>query len=182
LLHGTGADEHDLINLGKAIAPNANLLSVRGLVSENGMARFFKRYPDGTFDEESIVTNVNQLAEWLMVARDHYGFDCNQLVAVGFSNGANTAEAMLLMHPELLSGVVAFGATKPFAGRPYSPNLSGKRVWIANGEHDPYAPLAKTQAFVSELTELGAEAVILQHSGGHNIVLEHVQEINRQLS
>ena len=39
LLHGTGADEHDLLPLGHALAPGAALLSPRGKVDENGMSR-----------------------------------------------------------------------------------------------------------------------------------------------
>ncbi|MEN9715184.1 MAG: hypothetical protein RJA35_651, partial [Actinomycetota bacterium] len=63
LLHGTGADERDLLGLGKALDPEANLLSPRGLVVADGMSRFFLRYPDGRFDEAGIVSNANELAE-----------------------------------------------------------------------------------------------------------------------
>ena len=38
LLHGTGADEHDLIPLGEMLAPGAALLSPRGKVLEDGHA------------------------------------------------------------------------------------------------------------------------------------------------
>ncbi|MEK9986972.1 MAG: hypothetical protein VW601_00645, partial [Aquiluna sp.] len=94
LLHGTGADEHDLIPLGERLTPNSNLLSPRGLVNENGMNRFFQRTPSGEFVEASVIQAASEMAEFLDAASDEYGF-----VACGFSNGANTALATLIRHP-----------------------------------------------------------------------------------
>src|ERR1044072_6512033 len=50
LLHGTGGDENDLIQLGQMLAPDVGLLSPRGTVNENGAARFFRRHAEGVFD------------------------------------------------------------------------------------------------------------------------------------
>jgi len=41
LLHGTGGNENDLLPLGRAIDPDASLLSPRGKVLENGARDFF---------------------------------------------------------------------------------------------------------------------------------------------
>jgi phospholipase/carboxylesterase len=181
LLHGTGADEFDLLSLGKAIDPEANLLSPRGLVDENGMNRFFVRYPDGSFDEESIKENVDELAAFILKASEEYGFDLEKLVAVGFSNGANTAGALLCLHPETVSAIVAFGTTKAFAVSPTNPDLRGKRVFIANGELDPYSPPDRTQQMIAEFEGFGAEVLVLMHPGGHQISPEHVRTISEAL-
>lgn len=108
LLHGTGADEYDLLNLGKALDPHANLLSPRGMYLESGMNRFFERYPDGTFNEVSIAENTDELARFLAAAVSHYGFRADQVWAAGFSNGANAAAALLMLHPASLRGIVSF--------------------------------------------------------------------------
>ena len=50
LLHGTGADERNLIPVTNAIAPDATVLSIRGNDSENGMNRYFKRLGEGNYD------------------------------------------------------------------------------------------------------------------------------------
>ena len=181
LLHGTGADEFDLLNLGKAIDPEANLLSPRGLVSENGMNRFFVRYPDGSFDENSIVENVDELAAFVRKASVHYGFNLEKLVAVGFSNGANTAGALLTLHPDTCSAIVAFGTTKAFTESPTQPDLRGKKVFIANGEIDPYSPSEKTDQMIAEFEGFGAEVTLLMHPGGHQISSQHVEEISKAL-
>lgn len=182
LLHGTGADEHDLLSLGKALDPSANLLSPRGLVVESSMSRFFLRYPDGRFDEAGIVRAVDELADFIEVAAEEYGFDDKKVFAVGFSNGANAAGALLLLHPESVAGIAAFGTTKSFVEPRSGVNLAGKRVWIANGVTDEYSPADRTAAMVSEFKSLGAEVQLMMHPGGHEIVMKHIQQIHRNLT
>ena len=182
LLHGTGADEHDLLSLGKTLDPSANLLSPRGLVVESSMSRFFLRYPDGRVDEPGLILAVDELADFIAVAAEEYGFDAKKVFAVGFSNGANAAGALLLMHPESIAGVAAFGTTKSFVESPSTPNLKGKRVWIANGACDEYSPADRTDAMVAEFKSLGAEVQVMVHPGGHEIVMKHIQQIHRYLT
>lgn len=177
LLHGTGADEFDLLNLGKAIDSEANILSPRGLVDENGMNRFFIRFPDGSFDESSIKENVDELASFVRKASVHYGFSLENVVAVGFSNGANTAGALLQLHPDTVCAIVAFGTTKAFETSPTTPDLRGKRVFIANGEVDGYSPPDKTTQMIAEFEGFGAEVTLMMHPGGHQISSEHVQAV-----
>ena len=180
LLHGTGADEHDLLRLGAALMPEASILSPRGMVNENGMNRFFERRPDGTFVQESVLQAVDELNEFLASARAEYGID-GGLMGVGFSNGANAAAALQVIHPDQLSGAVMFGSTKPLEVVPEA-DLTGKRLWIANGVNDPYAPEAVTEAWVAQLKNMGASVRWLSHPGGHQISPAHMQEISRELA
>ena len=182
LLHGTGADEFDLLGLGRELDPHANILSPRGMVVLEGMNRFFVRNSDGTFDENSIIKNVRKLAQFILAAQAHYGFDLSKLYAVGFSNGANAAGALLLLHPELLAGIVAFGTTKSFIETPSAPDLSGKKVWIANGELDDYSPAQRTEDMIAEFKRLGAKVKLLMHPGGHTISIEHIMQIRSELA
>lgn len=181
LLHGTGADEFDLLPLGKALDPQASRLSPRGMYLESGMNRFFERYPDGTFNEESIDQAVDELADFVSVAVQHYGLEGKEIVAAGFSNGANTAAALLLRHPELLSAAVLFGSTRPYKNPPSS-NLTDKRVWLANGDRDPYAPVAVSEQWVEQLRALGVEVDWLRHPGGHQISPDHLAVISAALA
>jgi phospholipase/carboxylesterase len=176
LLHGTGADEHDLIGLGNALDSDASLLSPRGMFVEAGMNRFFERRSDGSFVQESVVQAAKELKDFVACAVAEYEIS-GEIIAVGFSNGGNTAAAITLLHPEVLAGAVMFGSTKPLESVP-SVDLAGKRLWIANGIQDPYAPEAVTAKWVAELEALGATASWLSHPGGHQISPAHIQQIS----
>jgi phospholipase/carboxylesterase len=165
LLHGTGGDEHDLLPLREHLAPGAPVLSPRGTVLENGMPRFFRRHAEGVLDEDDLRERVDELAEFVTAtAPEHTG----RWWAVGFSNGANAASALLLRHPDLLAGAVLLAAMVPFA-EPPAVDLTGRRVAVSNGRRDPLVPAAQTGVLVAQLRERGAEVAELPHDGGHGI-------------
>lgn len=168
LLHGTGADEHDLIPLADAILPGANVLSLRGDVDENGMPRFFRRFAEGVFDLEDVALRAEKLARFVPKAAAQYGFDPSQAVAVGFSNGANIAAATLLLHPNTFNQAVLMRAMVTI--RPVkTPDLSGKKVLLCSGRTDSIVP----NEDVSELAEMfrtaGAEVTHAWAESGHRL-------------
>src|SRR3954468_3667290 len=134
LLHGTGGDENDLLPLGQTIAPGAALLSPRGKVLEHGMPRFFRRLSEGVFDEDDVRRRANELADFVEAAAKHYSIGAP--VAVGYSNGANIAAAMLLLRPDVLAGALLLRAMVPLSEPPHAV-LSGKPVLIVSGPHAP---------------------------------------------
>ncbi len=68
LLHGTGGNERDLLDLGAAVAPGARLLGVRGQVLEAGMPRFFRRLAEGVFDEAFTYSDGSRQRRFLLAA------------------------------------------------------------------------------------------------------------------
>ena len=168
LLHGTGGDEHDLLPLRDHLSPGAAVLSVRGTVLENGMPRFFRRLREGVFDEDDLRRQADDLAKFVVTASEAYGIPDRSLVAVGFSNGANIASAIMLRRPELLAGAVLLAAMVPYA-EPPAADLSGTLVIISNGARDPMITTQVTQLLASQLSERGAEVIELPHPGGHQI-------------
>jgi phospholipase/carboxylesterase len=168
LLHGTGGNEHDLLPLRDELSPGAAVLSVRGTVLENGMPRFFRRLSEGVFDEEDLRRRANDLAEFVRTASAAYRIEERSLVAVGFSNGANIASALLLERPGVLAAGVLLSAMVPFA-RPPAADLSGTLIVISNGIRDPMIPATMSRQLATQLRERGGEVVELPHPGGHQI-------------
>jgi predicted esterase len=181
LLHGSGADEHDLLSLGRELDPRANILSPRGAVSQQGMTRFFEYEPDFTPSRESLLQEVGKLADFLELASQRYDFQLESVVTVGFSNGSHAGGALLLLRPDLMQALVAFGTTQVLTELAQEPDLQGKQVFIANGEQDHYSPEAKTIAMIAQFEGFGAEVSLLMHPGGHQISGDHVRFIASEL-
>jgi phospholipase/carboxylesterase len=170
LLHGTGGDEHDLLSLREHLAPDAPVLSPRGSVSEYGMARFFRRLREGVFDEDDLRLRADELAAFLIAAEHKYGVAAGSWLAVGFSNGANMASALLLRHPESLAGAVLLAAMVPFQSEePRDHALAGKKVLIVNGTKDPMATPEQTSQLANQLRRRDAEVELLTFEGGHTV-------------
>jgi predicted esterase len=168
VLHGTGGDENDLLPLAREIAPRDNLLSPRGQVLEDGMPRFFRRLDIGVFDEEDLTRRALDLGRFVRAAAGRYGFDPSRVRALGYSNGANTAAALLLLDPDLLSGAALLRALLPLTP-PQPPDLSGKSVFIAAGRRDPYAPVERVEALKTRLHEAGADVDLRWSDRGHEL-------------
>jgi phospholipase/carboxylesterase len=166
LLHGTGGDENDLIDLGRAVAPGSALLSPRGQVLENGMPRFFRRLAEGVFDEADVKRRADELADFVIAARRRYGIEAPD--ALGFSNGANIAAAMLLQRPDVLSGAVLMRAVVPLS-QPPKPSIPGTPVLIVSGAQDPLAPPSNPAELAAQLKERGASVDHRIVPGGHGL-------------
>jgi phospholipase/carboxylesterase len=180
LLHGTGGDEHDLLVLRQHLAPDAPVLSPRGTVLEQGMPRFFRRVREGVFDEDDIRLRADELAAFLTAAEQKYDVTPGSWLAVGFSNGANMASALLLRHPESLVGAVLLAAMVPFAAdEPRDHALAGKRVLIVNGDRDPMATPDQTSRLTEQLRRRDADVELLPFPGGHAIDPARLPDIKK---
>jgi predicted esterase len=173
LLHGTGGNEQQLLPLGQALASSANLLSVRGKVLENGMPRFFRRFAEGIFDEEDIRLRAEELARFLKQATAEYGLNPEKVFAVGFSNGANIAAALLLLHTEALAGAVLFRAMVPLVPAEVA-SLHGKPILLLAGQRDPIVPPENVAQLAEMFVQAGAEVTLKTLRTGHGLTQEDV--------
>jgi phospholipase/carboxylesterase len=169
LLHGTGGDENDLVPLGERLAPGAALLSPRGKVLEGGMPRFFRRLAEGVFDLEDLNHRTEELAQFIAAARAAYGID--KPIAVGFSNGANIAGALLLTKAQALAGAVLMRATLPFVPDQL-PLLAGVPVLILSGAMDPMVSADKREQLNQLLRSAGADVAHEVVPAGHNLTAQ----------
>ena len=172
VLHGTGGDETDMLPLGREIAPGAALLSPRGNVLEGDMPRFFRRFREGLFDEDDVRRRAGELADFVTEARRAYGLA--QPSALGYSNGANIAAAVLLLHPKTLAGAILLRAMAPLA-EPPRPDLSGTPVLILSGLDDPIAKPSTAKRLATALEAAGARVERAELPAGHGLTQADVR-------
>lgn len=168
LLHGTGGNEGDLIPLGHFLAPDAAMLGVRGKILENGMPRFFRRLSEGVFDEEDLIFRTRELAQFIVEATTAYSLHPQNIVAVGYSNGANIGASLLLLQPTFLSAAVLFRAMVPLQPAEL-PDLKGKHVLMQSGRHDPIVPASNSEKLAKLLKQAGAEVTLNWQNTGHGL-------------
>ena len=181
VLHGTGGNEKDLVPLGRELAPSAAILSPRGKILEHGMPHFFRRLAEGVIDHEDLVLRTHELADFIEAATERYDLDPSKLVAVGYSNGANIAASLTLLHPGLLRAAVLFRAMVPFEPET-TPDLAGMPVFIAAGRRDQMIRPDDTQRLAEILREAGAEVDLHWRNVGHGLTYEEVAEAKEWLS
>jgi len=180
LLHGTGGDETDLIPIGHALDSEAALLSPRGKVLENGMPRFFRRLAPGIFDEEDLIRRTHELAEFIELASENYHFDRQNLLAIGYSNGANIAASLLLLRPGTLGGAALLRPMVPLVPEKL-PDLKGAPVLIAAANHDTMAPPDEARQLAALLRGAGADLTVSFENAGHGLTEETIATVKRWL-
>jgi len=164
VLHGTGSDEQEILPLGKAVWPEASLLSIRGNVSEYGAARYFRRFAEGVFDEEDIAVRTKELTEFLAWAGKEYGFErCN---VVGYSNGANMAAALMLAGYDFVKAVLM----RPMVTHTPAelPRISSD-VLLLLGNQDTICEPESGVALATTLHRAGAKTQVVRLAARHNL-------------
>lgn len=176
LLHGTGADETDLLPLADKLDPDATRLSPRGNVLEGDQPRFFRRLREGVFDLDDLARRSSDLAAWFGDASKTYGLAPQSTTAVGFSNGANTAAAMLLLNsggrPQFHRAVLIRAMVTV---RPTSlPDLRGVSILLLSGDTDSIVPVANAAELAAMLRQAGAAVDHQTLSAGHSLTGEDI--------
>jgi predicted esterase len=168
LLHGTGGDETDLISIGHAVMHGAALLSPRGPVLENGMPRFFRRLREGVFDLEDVKRRAAELGDFVRGKAEEHGFNPARVSALGYSNGANIAAAMMLTGSFVFRNAALIRAMVPLEPETL-PKLAGAGVLLAAGRYDPIATPAQTRRLAELLEGSGATVSIHEENSGHEM-------------
>lgn len=168
LLHGTGGDENDLLELGGALDDKAALLSPRGRVVEQGANRWFRRLREGVFDADDLLTRTDQLAEFVLSAVDHYRLEPSHLVAVGFPTAPTSPPRCCCGVPNLLRAAVLFAPMVPLDDPPRV-DLSRTGAFLAAGRTDPIARPEQAERLAEQLIERGAAVEVRWHPDGHGM-------------
>ena len=181
VLHGTGGDENDLVQIGHSLAPGASILSPRGKVLEAGAPRFFARVAPGVFDANEIRGRAAELADWIQSAAAEYKLDLSKIFAFGYSNGANIASSVMLLDPGVIAGAVLLRPMVVIEPGEL-PDLKGAPVLISAGKVDSMAPPGDTEKLARILTEAGATVDLAMQNAGHDLLPQDFAVAKRWLA
>lgn len=167
VLHGTGGDEHNLVPIAQEIDPEASVLGVRGDVNENGMLRFFKRTGEGQYDVEDLFERGKKLEAFIIEKAEELGFALEDVILLGFSNGANMALHILLEEGSPFNTAFLMAPMYP-VDRAFSCDLTGKHIFISAGKKDRIVPLKESEHVIDICESRGAD-VDVHWTMNHNI-------------
>jgi predicted esterase len=179
LLHGTGGDERDLLPVADLFGQSVNVLSVRGNVLEGGMPRFFKRLSMGVFDEQDLHFRTEELVHFIDELASKEGFDKNQIVALGYSNGANIAGGILMLYPELLAGAILLRPMQPLKQKTAFATTRQQPVFFSSGKYDQTVNPLATDQYIQLLKANGFQVTRYDVETGHQLTQ---QDLNLAVS
>lgn len=173
-LHGTGGSATDLFYLADFIDPLATNVGFQGQVSENGAARYFTRYQDGSFDIESLVRATYDLHDSILNLIKVEHFEDYTITVIGYSNGANIAknllkefenvqiDNMLLLHPSIITPKVGYK------------NQEDLDVLITFGDNDPYISFHQFEQLKNSFSSVNINVQEYTHNQGHQLTQDEM--------
>ena len=185
LLHGYGADEHDLLPIAHQLDPRLRAVSLQGPISLGGGARAWFNLAMGprglSFDAQEVRDGVGAAVE----AVEAIAKESPRPILLGFSQGAGMALSVALRRPELLSAVISLsGVLRALDAADLAPaqGLRGFPVFAAHGTEDPVVPIALGRALRDELLRHEMALEWHEYPMGHMVLPEELDAARTWLS
>lgn len=178
LLHGRGADEHDLFGVAEILPRRFACASVRApLAALGGGYTWFESRGAARPIAASLRASVADLRAWLATAAPELDRPCFLL---GFSAGMMMAGALLLDDPQRFAGAVLLSGALPLdSGLPVLPGrLSGMSIFCGLGLHDDVIPAPLVDRSMAYLRAVsGATVSVHEYPHGHAISKRELDDI-----
>ncbi|MFL6301947.1 MAG: alpha/beta hydrolase [Candidatus Sulfotelmatobacter sp.] len=132
----------------------------------------FRRFTDvGIGDVRS---RTEELAQFIRAASERYGFSTRRLIIVGYSNGANLAAGLILLHPHYLAGAILFRVMVPLVPEIIR-DFRQLSIFIGAARLDPLIPAGQAEELAAIFKSGGADVAISWHQGGRELGEDDVQ-------
>jgi len=180
LLHGYGADEHDLLPIAHELDPRLRAVSLQGPVALGGpMRAWFNLSQDFQGRISFDPGEARAAVQSAIGAVEEIAAASARPLLLGFSQGAGIALGVGLLRPELIAGVLSLsGVARALEERDHAPPaaLRGLRVFAAHGTQDPLLPISLGHRLRDELVRLGIAVEWHEYAMGHMIVPEEIED------
>ena len=179
MLHGRGADEHDLFGLKDYFDSRFEVYSVRAPFEFGwGGYTWFELFDDGTVDEESFRSSREQLLDFIGDVAS------NDLYLLGFSMGAIMSYAVALTKSISCKGIACLSGFAPtqLEGEYKFQELQNLHVFISHGINDPIIPISSARKTKELLHSSNAIVAYNEYSMGHEISEECLMDLKKWFS
>jgi phospholipase/carboxylesterase len=179
LLHGRGADEHDLFSFADALDERLVVVSPRAPLPLMGGYMWYEIGPAGRSQADGLNESLAALAALLDEMVEQYAVDPRRLFILGFSQGAAMAGSLLLTTPERVAGAALLSGYIPIdAGLDLHPEaLGGKPVFVAHGTQDTVIPVQVGRMTRDFMQANGAALTYREYPTGHGIGARELEDV-----
>jgi phospholipase/carboxylesterase len=185
LLHGLGADEHDLAGLSQALDSRCQFISVRApFTLDYGGYTWYDFLEAGKPEPKMFKESCGKLYAFINEATLHYSINPNELYLLGFSMGTVMALAMALSVPQQFRGVIAnsgYLAEQTHLEYRWS-ELNGVDFFVAHGTFDPLIPVQASRSIRDTLEAANAKVEYHEFPMAHEISDESLNAMARWLT
>ena len=179
LIHGKGADEHDLAPIVPFIDPEGRFLTVLPRAPIPFMSGWHwyntTGIPQGG---PEFVSSVDALDDLLDSSCAEYGLERTQAIVAGFSQGCALTLALGLRRSDRPrpAGLLAMSGFFPEPDGLEYDFAAPPPVLLQHGVHDQMIPVAQGRRSVSRLGAEGVPVVYREYRMGHEVVPESLQD------
>ena len=126
----------------------------------------FRRFTEVGFGD--VRSRTEELAQFIGAASERYEFSARRLIVVGYSNGANLAASLILLHPHYLAGAVLFRVMVPLVPEIIR-DFRHLSILIGAARLDPLLPAGQAEELAAIFKSGGADVAISWHQGGREL-------------
>lgn len=187
VVHGLGSNENDLLGLGKPLGLPIRLVAPRGPMQvQLGFGVGYAWYEfaaAGEPEPEGFRRNLDSLVVFVDEVRARYGVDREQLIMMGFSQGAVMSIATALSIPDKIGGVVALSGymPRPTGWTPPHSDLNGLPMLVTHGTADEVLPVEWGRAAAEALRRMGADVRYEEFEMAHQVSPECLDAVRTWL-
>jgi phospholipase/carboxylesterase len=182
MLHGRSGDEDVMWVFARSLPDDWLIVAPRGPKRDlpTGFA-WHPRQRDEWPSLQMFDQAVASVARLIRALHDRYDADPDHIYLLGFSQGAATAYATAMRHPDLVKGIAALVGFVPtdcndvLSIRP----LKGLPVLMIVGKDDPFIPRERSQACAATLRATGTQLVYREYDTGHRLNAEGMRNLKQ---
>ena len=185
MLHGYGSDEQDLFGFTPHLPSEFAIYSIRAPKT----LTFGEYYwYEVNFEDKDKYMNIEQaessmqsIIEFIQLVKKKEKYKYSPVWIMGFSQGAILGIAISVMHPDLVTRVIALSGyfeKKLMPDEKRSDQYKNLKIFVSHGESDNVIPFAVARQTPNKLRELGISVESKSYPNiGHTVVDKNFQDL-----